>query len=96
MLRQQHVQESGRRTVRDIPDARSTNDLDIFLSVEIVNDAAKMGALGDVLRTSGYTSVEGAEPYQFRKDVTYWGSAREIKQPQNWPVSRWAGSPGSR
>jgi hypothetical protein len=35
LLRQEHIAHSGVRTVREIPAARSTNDLDIFLSVEI-------------------------------------------------------------
>jgi hypothetical protein len=79
LLRQQQVQQSGARTVREVPEARSTNDLDIFLSVEVVADSAKMEALRDVLRGSGYHSVEGAEHYQFRKGVLYRGSEREIK-----------------
>jgi len=49
LLRQEHIANSGVRTVREIPEARSTNDLDIFLSVEIVTNADKMGALRDVL-----------------------------------------------
>lgn len=63
----------------EIPEARSTNDLDIFLSVEVVTDAGKMGAVRDVLRRSGYTPITGAQHYQFSKSVTYRGSPQQIK-----------------
>lgn len=79
LLRQEHITHRGVRTVREIPEARSTNDLDIFLSVEIVTNAAKMGTLRDVLHESGYTPISGAEHYQFRKAVAYRGSRRSIK-----------------
>lgn len=79
LLRQEHAARSGVRTVREIPEARSTSDLDIFLAVEIVTDAERMGALRDVLRTSGYTPIAGAEHYQFQKAVTYRGTQRSIK-----------------
>ncbi len=79
LLRQEHLEHSGIRTVRGVPEARSTNDLDIFLSVEILTDACKMRALRDVLHMSGYTSIEGAEHYQFQKHVTYRGSQQQIK-----------------
>jgi hypothetical protein len=79
LLSQEHVQQSGVPTVREIPEARSTNDLDLFLSVEIVTDADKMGALRDVLHASGYTASPGAEHYQFRRDVLHRGAQRNIK-----------------
>ncbi len=79
LLRQEFVEHSGVQTVREIPEARSTNDLDIFLSVDIVTDAEKMGALRDVLHASGYQAIAGAEHYQFRKDVIYRGSPRHVK-----------------
>lgn len=79
LLRQEHVVHSRVRTVREIPEARSTSDLDIFLSVEIVTDADKMSALRDVLLESGYTSAAGAEHYQFQKAMIYRGTQRSMK-----------------
>jgi hypothetical protein len=79
LLRQEHVISSGVRTVRDVPEARATNDLDIFLSVEIISDSEKMSALRDVLREFGYASIPGAEHYQFQKQVSYRGTRRSIK-----------------
>lgn len=79
LLRQEQVTRSGARTVRAVPEARSTSDLDIFLTVEIVTDADRMGALRDVLHESGYMPVEGAEHYQFRKAVSYRGTQQSVK-----------------
>ncbi|TVP55376.1 MAG: hypothetical protein EA351_10875 [Gemmatimonadales bacterium] len=79
LLRQEHLELSEIQTVRGIPEARSTNDLDIFLSVEILTDARKMDALRDVLHASGYLSVKGAEHYQFQKHVVYRGSQQRVK-----------------
>lgn len=71
LLRQQHVEARGEPTLRPIPTARSTNDLDVFLTVELVSDAEKMAALGTVLADLGFEAVEGAEYYQFARPVTY-------------------------
>ena len=79
LLRQQHVEVSGVRTLRPIPTARSTNDLDVFLTVELVADAEKMAALGRVLADHGFEAVEGAEYYQFARPVTYGGRATSLK-----------------
>lgn len=79
LLREEHVRQSEVRTVREIPEARSTTDLDIFLSAEIVSNADKMVALRDVLHESGYAAVPGAEHYQFRREVLYRGTQRDIK-----------------
>lgn len=79
LLRQEHVVAHGVRTVRQIPEARSTNDLDIFLSVEIVTDGGRMRALREVLHETGYRAIEGAEYYQFQREVAYRGAQRKIK-----------------
>lgn len=79
LLRQEQVLHSGARTVREIPKARATNDLDLFLSVEVVTDAERMGDLRDVLHASGYTAIVGAEHYQFEKAVEYRGTRRAVK-----------------
>lgn len=79
LLRQQHVEASGEPTLRAIPEARSTNDLDVFLTVELVADAEKMAALRDVLSELDYDPVEGAKYYQFARDVAYRGETRQVK-----------------
>ena len=49
LLRQRHVAESGARTLRRVPPARSTEDLDVFLSAELIADADRVAALRDAL-----------------------------------------------
>ena len=79
LLRQQHVEASGEPTLRALPEARSTNDLDVFLTVELVADAEKMTALRDVLHELGYEPIDGAKYYQFARAVDYRGEARSLK-----------------
>lgn len=79
LLRQEYLHRSGTQTVREMPYARSTNDIDIFLSAEIITDARKMSVLRDALRDSGYSPIQGAEYYQFKKAVSYRGGNSEIK-----------------
>ncbi len=79
LLRQQHVEDSGVPTLRPIPTARSTNDLDVFLTVELVADAEKMAMLGTVLADHGFEVVEGAEYYQFARPVTVGGRETSLK-----------------
>ena len=79
LLRQQHVEASGEPTLRAIPEARPTNDLDVFLTVELVADAEKMAVLRDVLRQLGYEPIEVAKYYQFAREVDYRGETRQLK-----------------
>ncbi len=79
LLRQRHVEESGAPTLRPVPTARSTNDLDVFLTVELVADAEKMAALGTVLADLGFEAVDGAKYYQFARPVTHGGRVASLK-----------------
>lgn len=79
LLRQRYVEASGAPTLRSVPTARSTNDLDVFLTVELVSDAEKMAALGTVLADLGFEAVDGARYYQFARPVTYGGRAVSLK-----------------
>lgn len=65
-LRQEHVRASGVRTLlAEWPEARSTNDLDLFLRPELLIDSRKVKPLAEALKNLGYKVVEGAEKYQF-------------------------------
>lgn len=68
-LRRNILQQDKTRTLLDRwPEARSTNDLDLFLRPELICDSPRLAGLRDVLDELGYTPVEGAQNYQFRKD----------------------------
>lgn len=62
-----------------IPIARSTNDLDIFLSSEIVTSLDKMKTIRMVLNQLGYNPKPGAEFYQFWRPITIQGQSRFLK-----------------
>jgi len=67
-LRMQHVQKSGVRTLfSSLPEMRSTNDLDLFLRVELLLSSEKLKPLADAILHLGYKPVKGAENYQFAK-----------------------------
>lgn len=60
--------ERTRTLLEHWPEARSTNDLDLFLRPELLCDSTRLSSLKSALDELGYTPVEGAEHYQFRKD----------------------------
>ena len=68
-LRRTILEQEGTRTLLEHwPEARSTNDLDLFLRPELLCDSTRLVSLKSALDELGYTPVEGAEHYQFRKD----------------------------
>ena len=68
-LRRTILEQEGARTLLEHwPEARSTNDLDLFLQPELLCDSDRLALLKSALDELGYTPVEGAEHYQFRKD----------------------------
>jgi hypothetical protein len=79
LLRQRRLTESGAVTLRRMPPARSTEDLDVYLTAELVADAGRVAALRDALTDLGYEGVAGALYYQFRREVDYLGQRREVK-----------------
>lgn len=60
--------EGTRTLLEHLPEARSTNDLDLFLRPELLCDSKRLASLKSALDQLGYTPIEGAEHYQFRKD----------------------------
>ena len=68
-LRRTILEREGTRTLLEHwPEARSTNDLDLFLRPELLCDSTRLSSLKSALDELGYTPVAGAEHYQFRKD----------------------------
>lgn len=79
LLRQRYVAESRLRTLRMVPSARSTEDLDVFLTAEVIADTGRVRSLRDALSALGYEAIPGAEYYQFGRDVDYLGQRRRVK-----------------
>ena len=56
-----------------------TEDIDVFLTAELIADAERVTALRDALASLGYDGVEGALYYQFEREVDYLGQQRTVK-----------------
>jgi len=67
-LKIDHVQRLSQRTLlREWPEPRSTNDLDLFLRPALIIDSARLKPLAEAIVRLGYQVVPGAENYQFSK-----------------------------
>jgi hypothetical protein len=67
-LKAEYVRRLGERTLfREWPEARSTNDLDLFLRPEFLIESVKLRPLEKAMARLGYHVVPGAEKYQFVK-----------------------------
>lgn len=78
LLRTELIRRSGSRTlIPDLPTARSTEDLDIFLKAEVISNPDKTGPIREVLDRRGYEPI--VEHFQFQREINYMGRARKVK-----------------
>jgi len=77
-LRQKFLSRQAARYPFDLL-ARSTEDLDIFLSSGLIADAGKIDALRHTIDRLGYQVVPNARNFQFKKTVLLYGQGRTIK-----------------
>ena len=78
-------QRSLRYPVR--PESRSTDDLDVLLTADLIVDAQKMNALRDVLDARGYEPAEPVRPTLLRPAVIVGGVIAAAVLPNS--VRRW-------
>ncbi|RPI75634.1 MAG: hypothetical protein EHM42_15280, partial [Planctomycetaceae bacterium] len=65
-LKREYLRVTGTRTLlRELPEARSTNDLDLILRPELLIESGQLKPLAARLNQLGYQPVQGAEKYQF-------------------------------
>ena len=80
LLKANHIQRIGVRSrLQQIPVARSTGDIDVFLTTEVIIDMNNMAAIRETLDALGYSPVRGAEYYQFFREVVIAGVPRNLK-----------------
>jgi len=79
VLRREYLQSEGTSTLGPLLPARATEDLDLFLTAEVITDVQSMRALRDALNRMGFGPVPGAEFYQFSREVSVGGQSRHIK-----------------
>jgi len=67
-LKIEHVKQLRIRTLlQELPEARSTNDIDLFLRPELLIHSEKLKPMANAFKKLGYRVVAGAEKYQFIK-----------------------------
>ena len=71
LLNKKHSPRYPKRVVQ-----RSTKDIDIFLSSDLIIDAAKIEVLRDSLSLLGYQPK--TKYFQFKKEITFANTQREI------------------
>lgn len=78
VLRARQLIESGARTLRlSIPPIRATEDIDCFLTTEIIIDRTRMASIRAVLDSLGYQPT--VKNLQFTRRVDHEGQSRAIK-----------------
>ncbi len=71
-LKQEHLRRTGARTLLPfdrLPQARTTQDIDLFLRAEVIANARDVAGLRAALDSLGFTVVQGAEWLKFRREV---------------------------
>jgi len=71
VLKARWVREWEARTMfPDVPGPRSTVDIDLFLTLEVISDAERAQFIRDCLEEQDYSPVKGAENYQFERKLS--------------------------
>jgi hypothetical protein len=79
-LKRQYLTEHGARTLfAELPEPRATNDIDIFLRVDLLTDRASTAALVAAIQRLGYAPVEEAKYFQWKRPVRVGGVTQEVK-----------------
>lgn len=68
-LRQESLRLSGERTLlAQLPEPRATNDIDLFIAMELLVSVASVQAIQSRIEALGYTPIESAEYFQWRRE----------------------------
>src|SRR5262249_5422926 len=72
--------QSGRRTLLEqLPEVRSTNDLDLFIRAEVLADLEQTQAVAAAIKRLGYAAVEEAKYMQWARSVEDGWILQEVK-----------------
>ena len=77
-LRQRYLSSRTPRYPFDVV-ARSTEDLDLFLSAQLIADAGKIESLKQVIARLHYSVIPEARNFQFAKEVDLFGQKCKVK-----------------
>jgi hypothetical protein len=79
VLREELLRASRARTRRPYPAARSTDDIDLFLKLELLLDATRAQQFREALDALGYEPVDSAKYYQFARKIIVGERERSLK-----------------
>lgn len=65
LLRDEHLRRENARTLRSYPPLRSTLDIDVFLTRDVIVDAEQMRTVRGILEELGYAPRDEARYFQF-------------------------------
>ncbi|MFZ2410064.1 MAG: hypothetical protein WAW23_00685 [Candidatus Methanoperedens sp.] len=65
---QEHLRVPRQTLLKEWPEPRSTNDLDLFLRTELILDSDRLKLLAEALKRLDYKVIETAKSYQFIKN----------------------------
>ena len=79
-LRQEHLGQLGERTLLEqLPEPRATNDIDIFLRVDVLASLATMQQFAQALDSLGFEVVEKAKYFQWQRRLVIADVEQEVK-----------------
>src|SRR5438128_488615 len=77
-LKRTHLARTGEQTLfTELPEVRSTNDIDMFLRAEVLSDLPRTKEVADAIKRLGYAVVEEAKYLQWKRPVVVAGVAQE-------------------
>jgi hypothetical protein len=79
-LKRQHLARTSQRTLfNQLPEPRSTNDIDLFLRVEVLADLNRTRVIAEAIRRLGYSVIEEARFFQWKREVLIGDVTQEVK-----------------
>jgi hypothetical protein len=93
-LKRTHLARTSEQTLfAELPEVRSTNDIDLFLGAEVLADLSRTKEVADAIKRLGYTAVEEAKYLQWKRPVMVAGVPQEVKlDVLVGPLGRYRGS----
>lgn len=80
VLKREHITRQGLRTrFTDPPYTRSTNDVDCFLTADLISEGDTTRAIRDALGELGYKPVDSTKYYQFARTIEHNGAPIALK-----------------
>jgi hypothetical protein len=79
-LKRMHLVDQRAQTLfTELPDPRATNDIDLYLRVDVLADRGRTEALVAAIERLGYTPVDEAKYLQWRRKIVVGGVTQEVK-----------------